>query len=304
MDPSPAAGRIHAFMVTYRRVESTVAAVAALLAQSRPPDTIIVVNNGDEADGAAITAAHPSARVRVVNAGDNIGPAGGWELGVRTVLADANDGDWLLMADDEAPPPDHATIERLLEFAQGQVAIDPTVAGVGLVGGRFDRRTGTTVRLSDAELVGCVDVDTIGGGHWPLLRVAAIRSVQLPDPTLFFGFEELEYFLKIREAGLRLIVDGAAWQGLRVRWDRVGTSNTTLRRTALSPWRAYYSTRNQILIAHRFGTRTARWRAAGLGAARAGRSLIRRDIASSNAHLRGVWDGLLERRGRTWAPSA
>lgn len=207
------------------------------------------------------------------------------------------------MADDEAPPPDHATIERLLEFAQGQVAIDPTVAGVGLVGGRFDRRTGTTVRLSDAELVGCVDVDTIGGGHWPLLRVAAIRSVQLPDPTLFFGFEELEYFLKIREAGLRLIVDGAAWQGLRVRWDRVGTSNTTLRRTTLSPWRAYYSTRNQILIAHRFGTRTARWRAAGLGAARAGRSLTRRDTAASNAHLRGVWDGLRDRRGRTWEPT-
>lgn len=85
MDPSPAAGRIHAFMVTYHRVESTVAAITALLEQSRPPDTILVVNNGDAADGAAIAAAHPSTRVRVVDAGDNIGPAGGWELGVQTV---------------------------------------------------------------------------------------------------------------------------------------------------------------------------------------------------------------------------
>lgn len=293
-------GRVHAFMVTYHRVEATIRAIDALLAQTLPPDTLLVVNNGNAEDGVAIASTHPA--VRLVDAGDNIGPAGGWALAVADILARATDEDWILFADEETPPPESTTIERLVEFVLEQFEGDPAVAGVGNVGGRFDRRTGAAVRLDDDELVGAVDVDTIGGGHWPLLRVAAIRTVEAPDASLFFGFEELEYFLKVREAGGRLLIDGDTWRSLRARHERVGLTTSDLRSAQPAVWRGYYSTRNSILIARRFGTWQAPWRAAGRGGARTLRALARRRGREAWAHACGVADGALGRRGRRWQP--
>ena len=70
--------RVHAFMVTFHRSEATGRAVEALLQQSRPPDTLLVVNNGPVGDVAHL-AELPG--VRVLDAGDNVGPAvaGRWQ---------------------------------------------------------------------------------------------------------------------------------------------------------------------------------------------------------------------------------
>lgn len=293
-------GRVNAFMVTYHRVEATIRAIDALLAQTRPPDTVLVVNNGGPDDGAAIASARPA--VRLLDVGDNVGPAGGWALAIADILATATDDDWILFADDETPPPESTTIERLVDFAFEQFGRDPAVAGVGNVGGRFDRRVGAAVRLGDDELTDTVEVDTIGGGHWPLLRVAAIRTVEAPDASLFFGFEELEYFLKVREAGGRLLIDGDTWRSLRARHERVGLTISALRSAQPPAWRAYYSTRNSILIARRFGARQAPWRAAGRGGARMVRAVTRRRGRDAWAHACGVTDGVLGRRGRRWQP--
>lgn len=292
--------RVHAVIVTYRRPDHTAAVVSALFDQSRPPDTTLVVNNGPSGEVAGIVGAGPG--VRVVDAPDNLGPAGGWGIALREVLAVAADDDWLLIADDETPPPDRETVARLLTFALAQNADDSAVAGVGLVGGRYRSRSGRVQRIPDDELHGAVDVDTIGGGHWPLLRIGSIRDVELPDAELFFGFEELEYFLKVRHADRRLVIDGDAWMAQRRRTDRLGVTVRQRRREVLPPWRAYYSTRNEIVIARRFGGRVAAALAATRGVARAARDASRLDASAVGAHLRGTIDGVCGKLGRTRQP--
>ena len=291
--------RVHAFMVTFHRSEATGRAVEALLQQSRPPDTLLVVNNGPVGDVAHL-AELPG--VRVLDAGDNVGPAGGWALAIDDVLRRAADDDWMLIADDDTPPPSADTVADIIAFGNSQRALDPSVAGVGLVGGLYDRRRGQVARIADEQLHGAVDVDTLGGGHWPLLHVGSIRNVELPDARLFFGFEELEYFLKVRGAGLRLVTDGDQWKALRERANRTNVARADMRGAVLTPWRAYYSTRNEVVIGRRNATRIGVWRAVERGLARTARSLGRRDISSARANAIGTFDGCFGRLGRRREP--
>jgi rhamnopyranosyl-N-acetylglucosaminyl-diphospho-decaprenol beta-1,3/1,4-galactofuranosyltransferase len=136
------------------------------------------------------------------------------------------------------------------------------------------------------------------------LRVGATRAVELPDARLFFGFEELEYFLKIRAAGWRLVADGDQWRGLRSSAGRTSVTTAQLRGATLPPWRAYYSTRNEIVIAKRFASRLGVGRSIGRGLARTTRSLLRREWSSSGAHASGVIDGCFGRLGRRREPPA
>ena len=292
---------MHAFMVTYLRRDETTLSATALLQQTRPPDSLLVVNNGPVGDVAHLA---NLPRVRVVDVGDNVGPAGGWAIAIEDVLGRAADDDWLLFADDEIPPRTQETVANLLSFGEAQSALDPSLGGVGLVGGRFDAQRGRVSRIADDQLPGPIDVDTFGGGHWPLLRIGAIRNVELPDARLFFGFEELEYFLKIRAAGSRLIADGDRWRELRAAAGRTGVTTAQLRGATLPPWRAYYSTRNEIVIAKRFASRLGVGRSIGRGLARATRSLLRREWSSSGAHASGVIDGCFGRLGRRREPPA
>ena len=74
--------RLHAIMVTYRRRDAAAATVAALLAQTRPPDTITIVDN--DADPLVESIARRLG-VRYVAQPDNGGPAGAIAAGVAYV---------------------------------------------------------------------------------------------------------------------------------------------------------------------------------------------------------------------------
>lgn len=287
-------------MVTYLRRDETTLSVTALLQQTRPPDTVLVVNKGPVGDVAHLA---NLPRVKVVDVGDNVGPAGGWAIAIEDVLRRAADGDWLLFADDEIPARTQETVAKLLSFGEAQCALDPSLGGVGLVGGRFDAQRGRVSRIADDRLRGPIDVDTFGGGHWPLMRVGAIRDVERPDARLFFGFEELEYFLKVRAAGWRLVADGDQWRALRTAAGRTSVTTSQLRGATSPPWRAYYSTRNEIVIAKRFASRLGAVRSVGRGLARATRSLVRREWSSASAHTSGLFDGCLGRLGRRREPA-
>ena len=92
-----------AVLVTHDRRELLLEALAAVHAQSRPPDAVIVVDNAS-ADGtaAAVRARFPS--VRLAELARNSGGAGGFAYGMALALAGAADLTWL-MDDDTVPEP-------------------------------------------------------------------------------------------------------------------------------------------------------------------------------------------------------
>ena len=102
-DGDGAAPRVVAVVVTYNRRELLLEALAAVHAQSRPPDAVVVVDNAS-ADGtaAAVRSRYPSASLAELRY--NTGGAGGFACGTAMALAAAADLIWF-MDDDTVPGP-------------------------------------------------------------------------------------------------------------------------------------------------------------------------------------------------------
>jgi hypothetical protein len=157
-------------------------------------------------------------------------------------------------------------------------------------------------RLDDAELAGAVRVQYLGGGHFPIYSIVALRAVGGPRPELFFGFEELDLGLRLEDRGYLLCGAGELWAARRAELGRTGTSS---RRAASgrvqTPWRRYYSVRNLVWI-----TRTHAGVVSALvctirsglgGAVRDG--LAKRSLLAMGPALRGAYHGWIGRLGIT-----
>ncbi len=249
---------LYGVLVTYRRPEALRHYLDVIGTQTRRIDHLVVVDNDpapvirqlvDEATTAAV-----ATHIDHVEMASNVGPAGGFAEGLRRVLAVADDDDWVVLLDDDDPPPRDDMFEWLLRFALEQHQRDPLVAAVGRTGARFDHRWGRMVRLRDDQLTGAVPVDYVAGNQFPTIRVGAVRDAGPYRDDLFFGFEELEFGLRLRARGYRVLIDGGFTLMARARVNRLGDGFGRPRLTkSAPPWRRYYSVRNLIVIlrAHR-----------------------------------------------------
>ena len=101
-----------AVVVTYNRRELLEECLAALAAQTRPPDQILVVDNASTDGTPDLIRERYAEQVELVALGVNGGGAGGFHEGLR--LAHAAGHEWIwLMDDDTIPTP--TALEKLLE---------------------------------------------------------------------------------------------------------------------------------------------------------------------------------------------
>jgi GT2 family glycosyltransferase len=246
-------GRLFGVLVTYRRPDDLRRYLELLATVATWIAAVVVVDNDPGTTGAAIaSAAAASLKVDYVASPENLGPAGGLALGLAHVQQLAGPDDWVVLLDDDNPPRDPGWIEQTYRFAQAQRAADRRVGMVGIGGGRFDRRKARIVRLPERELDGPVDVDFVPGGALPVVSMAALRDAGRPDSALFFGMEEVEFGVRLKRHGYRVVVDGPVLRARRAHAGRTGDDvGRAPRQTSL--WRRYYAVRNQIVLARRYG---------------------------------------------------
>ena len=212
-------------VVTYRRRELLAACVDAILAQSRPPDTVLVIDNDHLAKDVL---AGVDARVVVREMEENVGPAGGYERGFRDALELGAGAIWAV-DDDVVPAPD--CLERLLE-AHADVAVP------------LQRKPGGVRGFPPSW-------------NGPLFDARVVRAVGLPRGDLFFWAEDTEYVYRCREAGYRRThVPGAEVLHRNPR--------ARMRREARD-WQLYYEVRNTLEYRLRIRHRTVRGVARALG---------------------------------------
>jgi glycosyltransferase involved in cell wall biosynthesis len=301
-------GRLFGVLITFRRPRELAAGLQRLAEQRRPLDLLVVVDNSPTPEAVLLVDRYRAhgLRAEYVAAPENLGPAGAVALAMRGLLQAAVDDDWIVLLDDDNPPAGPEQFAELLGFARRMRREDPRLAAVGLVGARFDWRRGRLLRVPDDELHGPVPVDYIGSGQFPLYRVPAVRTVGPFKAELFFGFEELEYGLRLRRAGWSLYADGERWRRRRLAAGRLGVEGGPSRRLAEPTWRRYYGLRNLIHILLAARRRAAAIRVtllAGLG-----KPLLNtpRHPGRSIRHLQLNWracrDGWAGRLGRTVEP--
>ena len=295
-------------LVTYRRTAQLTDFLANLAEQDRRLDHLIVVDN----DADALVARQVGSLLEqgrdasYVATGENLGPAGGIAIGMKHALRHARDRDWIVLLDDDDPASGPNVLSGLADFGAAMLETDPRAAAVGLVGARFDWTSGRLKRVGDDELSGAVPVDYIGGNQFPFYLAAAVRDVGPFDASLFFGFDDLEYGLRLRRAGYRLFGAGSMWQEERRRAGRIGIDVAPSSGLGEANWRRYYSLRNTVRILKVGGHGVA---AARVGLVRCiGKPVVNlpRDPAGAWRHLRlgskALRDGWIGRMGRTVEP--
>jgi glycosyltransferase involved in cell wall biosynthesis len=277
--------------------------------QSVRPASLVVVDNAPDETNRAIVLGSDlgGAEVAYLPMKENAGPAGGIAAGMRQVLNYAAPEDWIVLFDDDDPPRDDELLARIVDLAERAMFFDSAVGGVGMAGALFDQKIGRVVRIPNSDLIELVSLDWIGGNMFPTYRVSTVRKVGPFDEDLFFGFDDLEFGLRLKDAGHSIYADGDAWKERR---ERLGLTKPSPRpnRTLVSPsWRRYYSLRNLIAITRARSTSTAIRVAIVVGLAKPLGGMIRQPaaaVANLRMNFRAISDGWRGRMGRTVEPLA
>jgi hypothetical protein len=260
----------------------------------RPGDVVVVVNGVGGLDDHRLEEA-----VRTVRLPRNTGPAGGFRVGMEVAFADPATR-WAYMCEDDIglfdlPSP---RVGSLVTRVEDLVRTRADVGAVVAYGRRFVGRGAHTENVVPPEGPAgeFTEVDVACWGATLVSRRVADAGI-LPDPEWFFGLEDFDFFCRVREAGLAVLVDGPAARSVADQQTSVGRDRAIRRRRPSDDdeaWRAYYHARNSMELIRDHGHPS--WFAWHL--AYSARSLQRAGGRMERAAiLRGLWDGLLGRLG-------
>ena len=188
------ATRIIAIVVTYNRQESLRRCLAALERQDGgAPDVLVVDNAGTDGTQDALRPLVQAGRIRYHRTAENVGGAGGFQLGIRLAAAAGYDLVWL-MDDDCIPDPGalaalldaHRALEGRYSFLSSMAYWqDGTLC-------RMNRqRVGLHKKIADspAPLTPVIMASFVS----LLLPVTRVREAGLPIKEFFIWADDLEY---------------------------------------------------------------------------------------------------------------
>ena len=255
--------QVAAVVVVRERVASLEELFAALDAQTRPPDELVVVDSDATPEVRAVLERAEARGARIVRLGENGGSAGGFAAGMDAVAEDGRSTlAWTL--DDDAIParnclelllraherlPDAGAVGALSCDASGTLAWPLNLADGA-------RRVHTAAELEAAANAGSGAVAVCElAWHALLIPVSVIERLGGPSRELFMWYEDVEYGLRLRRGGLRLYVV----PGARVthpppgRLVSVNFLGVPLDVPVAGATKSYLMIRNSLVVHHRYG---------------------------------------------------
>ena len=199
-----------AVVVTHERAALLATCLAAIFAQTRRPDAVVVVDNASGPDTATLLRAHPA--VRHLRLDRNMGAAYAFRLGIVTALAGGAGAVWLM--DDDGAAHDPRCLERLL-----RTAVERRLGLVAplIVDEARPERLAFPLRLRGRTRFYTADARAHGPVHGfahlfngALVRAEAFRVAGLPDPRLVMRGDEVEFLLRLRRRRVRVMLDTGA----------------------------------------------------------------------------------------------
>jgi len=273
--------RTVAVVLNHRTAADAILAVRSLQAADEGITDIVLVDNGSGDGSVELFERHLSG-VEILPLAENRGFSDGCNAGIQRAL-DSNAARILLLNSDVVVPPDApAALHRVLDA-------DPRIGIVGPIvrcrrnpdllesmgfsyhepSGRM-RMLGHGSRAEQAPAFECRLVDGVSGSAM-LIRREVFTAIGLLASDYFFGFEDLDFCCRARAKRFLTACAGSAYvlhEGSR----SIG------RRSAM---RAYFATRNHLLLASRFPA----------GGSRLGRGLRLANVLALNvAHTIGAAD--------------
>ena len=235
------AERVAAVVVTYNRRELLLEALAAVQAQSRPPDQVIVVDNAS-ADQTAGAVREHFPGVDLAELTRNTGGAGGFAFGMARALAAGASLLWLM--DDDTVPGPGALAELLAARGRSQPRPVLVASRVEWTDGRphpmntpRPRPLATRTERTAAAAAGCVPIRSASFVS-VLVDAGACRQRGLPLADYFLWNDDFEFTARLLRGNVGLLCPASV----------VVHKTRTFGSTDVDPGAArfYYEVRNKI----------------------------------------------------------
>lgn len=191
---------IAAVVVTYNRLELLKECIEALRNQTRKLDEIIVVNN-DSKDGTKVWLDAQEDLTKIHQ--DNLGGAGGFHNGMK--LAYEKGFDWIWLMDDDCLPELNALENLFTTEYDSDIVLNSTVLSkkdknqlsFGLEDDHINH-----YYITISEISGRKFVNGANFFNGTLISRKTIEAIGFPQPLFFIYGDELEYYLRIKKAGI------------------------------------------------------------------------------------------------------
>jgi GT2 family glycosyltransferase len=292
----PPLGAVAAVVLTYRRRRLATEVTRSLIdVEGFAPRRVIVVVNGD----GGLDDPSLEERVQMHRLPENLGPGAGFGEGLKVAFSDPA-VDWAYLCEDDVglfdiPAPRVAQVlGRVASFSS-----DRPVGAVVSYGRMFTARGGHTENAvppaGSTQGLSPVDVACWGA---TLVSRAVFEAGIGPDADWFFGYEDFDFFCRVRAGGFSVMVDAVAAQAVADQQTSRGRAEALSADRPVDSdeaWRAYYVARNFFTFARRHGRSS--WIVWHLAY-----SLRRLQLAGSraerSAYVKGLIDGFRGRLGR------
>jgi GT2 family glycosyltransferase len=242
-----------ALVLNWNGTEDTIECLRSLRTTDWGRFTTLVVDNGSDDDlGQALQKAGLGWATLIRN-DRNLGFAGGMNAGIRQAVE--LEADYVLLLNNDTVV-DPSMVRRLVEAALAQPRVGmvspleffrDAPAVVAAAGRRMNLRRayqGPPLHmgeLDDGQFGGVEEID-VSSGTAMLVPTAVVREVGLLDEDLYLYVEDVDWSMRIREAGLRIYVayDARVWHGVA---SSSGGED--------SPDVTYYHVRNSLVVVDR-----------------------------------------------------
>lgn len=292
---------VAAVVLNYQTTDQTYIAVRSLQSSFARPGEILVVDNHSR-DGSAASLRRSLKNVCVIESNDNLGFAGGCNIGIRTALKSGARFVLLVNSDAVLAPDAIGCLLQAMEQHANVGIAAPVILSreepdhVSSAGISFSPNTGRMRHRAAGRRFSALGPDRLRtvdavSGCVMLIAREVFDAIGLLDEAYFFSFEDIDFCLRARDASFEIacVQDARAYhEGGR----SIG------RRSAR---RVYFGTRNHLRLAARTGKRTTRpMRLAMVTALNAAYVLVSPEsplVGGAGAFARGVWHHVIGRYG-------
>jgi len=206
--------KVYAIILNWNNYEDTRRCLESLQQVTYPNIETIVVDNGSrDESGERLKKEFP--QLRFILNDKNLGFARGCNVGIRAALDDEDCAYVLLLNNDAVATP--GFLNRAVETGEkykdagligGKILYSPESKRIWYAGGEIKRWRGLTVIRGFREVdQGQYDSVTEVGfvtGALMLIKAAVLKTVGILPEEYFFGVEEIDYSLAVRQAGYKL----------------------------------------------------------------------------------------------------
>lgn len=302
--------------VTYNSSDFLARLIRAISLQTAPVEKVVVVDNASSEEHAIknMQLAQKYSFVEIVLSPENLGGAGGFEKGIRYILDQSYEFDWVWIMDDDAFPRADC-LEALLKYKDlnNAGALCPIIYGIELEKFQLAHHKNLSRFLDkDFPVVNSInemhEVTEIQSNAFvgPLVKKDVVMDVGVPDGKLFIYGDDTEYMYRIsRKYKVYLIKE--AMINHRDVIEKQGTINPK------GFWKEYYRFRNRMLFINKYGTSIINRLIGQLLVIKeilhyVGATLCKKKYRGIkrvriNCLLSALWDGLCGKCGKTLDPN-